>query len=1003
MARPLGLHTALLIVSLVGWNPITAEAKGGPGVSANTMTVDRVRVASGLFTAVGSSYDCPTPTNTQCNSVEYSESLCGQFLGARITAGSETACQGYCSGLLLQPATCLNEDWFRTMCGRHEARLMALPGAYASHPSRCVRMLNTHNRNLQQSNGTLFPQAATGPVIVPETLRTGTGSAPLAAGSRASVRLPAYQPRIGVEGGDSTVHGRRARDQIRLSNPDSRTSANIARQARLAVWESNGNQVESCEEYQYEKYYDYNLFEDAIAGLGNDHRAIFDVAYADPQQGANAPRAALGTRGAANVQQAQRDGTVLNPQVFTPIPSRPKNIYFSFGVPTNAERAEIIAAWNAIPDIREDKTPRPYALGELVLLDEDLHARLLAGQPRHTDHWAYHRAKSNALMPNYLDEELYRFDAIKQRYERLLHRRAEYLAILVSWIEDTAKNTTYDAIRDILGLPFHPSDIISMDRTRATYDPYAQTFDLQNQVRATYASSLQTSLTFNNGTLFDGANAAVPRSSLHSGELGFQPRAGGLSRYLAAGSDGGRFVAASLPKKVIAGDPYTQCLNTTDVALVGPCLFKAIAITDGELEEELKLARNLACLDAGDQPCDWSPAHFTQRLHDPYTALREPEYARCQQYTAERGFDPLRNATFRYDLGGGQVLQPTVDGQPCANGDYTTSPTQLERFFRCTDRLRLDLIAFLTQVTGSASIISPNPPYRVQIGGNASDYSNRGNNRFRAKVDYDGTWALSGLPTDVTNPNYCSAQPSFNGHVALGGTANSKASSFFNAQVSLSRTPGVKSKGVIEVLGNEIVGVEGQLGGGAFNIIQDSAFRSQTFVEARATVVVVVVPVTFRAGITGRVGASVSLGAGLPVGANGGCADGHIALAGEFRPSAGVTGYMSASLDALIVEAGVKGEIELITLELPTRIELTLLGERINNRVEPKLTVRSNMDLVLKTLGGRISAFVEICFIACERFEETIFRWDGLRFTSNLFKSEFEVPLGPLVDYNASL
>jgi hypothetical protein len=48
-------------------------------------------------------------------------------------------------------------------------------------------------------------------------------------------------------------------------------------------WEANGNRVESCEEYTYEKYYSYSRFEDLVAekqyrmGVGHDWRKIFEA------------------------------------------------------------------------------------------------------------------------------------------------------------------------------------------------------------------------------------------------------------------------------------------------------------------------------------------------------------------------------------------------------------------------------------------------------------------------------------------------------------------------------------------------------------------------------------------------------------------------------------------------------------------------------------------------------------------------------------------------------
>lgn len=48
---------------------------------------------------------------------------------------------------------------------------------------------------------------------------------------------------------------------------------------RRARWEDNGNAVESCAEYVHERWYDYSTWEDDAARLGDDWRAIHDLAW----------------------------------------------------------------------------------------------------------------------------------------------------------------------------------------------------------------------------------------------------------------------------------------------------------------------------------------------------------------------------------------------------------------------------------------------------------------------------------------------------------------------------------------------------------------------------------------------------------------------------------------------------------------------------------------------------------------------------------------------------
>jgi hypothetical protein len=92
------------------------------------------------------------------------------------------------------------------------------------------------------------------------------------------------------------------------------------------LWSWNGAVVGSCDEYAYEKYYDYSVFEDLAVTHGTDYRAIFNLAY-DP------------TVGVANKFLRSKSGGPINLQVWYPYGSgdiefggttkSPKNDYYA--------------------------------------------------------------------------------------------------------------------------------------------------------------------------------------------------------------------------------------------------------------------------------------------------------------------------------------------------------------------------------------------------------------------------------------------------------------------------------------------------------------------------------------------------------------------------------------------------------------------------------------------------------------------------------------------------
>jgi hypothetical protein len=73
-------------------------------------------------------------------------------------------------------------------------------------------------------------------------------------------------------------HSSYARRQLMARATCADLDAEQQRELDRVHWESNCATT-SCEEYIFDKYYDYEIFEDLIAPLGEDHRAIFNAAY----------------------------------------------------------------------------------------------------------------------------------------------------------------------------------------------------------------------------------------------------------------------------------------------------------------------------------------------------------------------------------------------------------------------------------------------------------------------------------------------------------------------------------------------------------------------------------------------------------------------------------------------------------------------------------------------------------------------------------------------------
>ncbi|MBF0359896.1 MAG: hypothetical protein HQK49_02740 [Oligoflexia bacterium] len=95
-------------------------------------------------------------------------------------------------------------------------------------------------------------------------------------------------------------------------------------------------------------------------------------------------------------------------------------------------------------------------------------------------------------------------------------------------------------------------------------------------------------------------------------------------------------------------------------------------------------------------------------------------------------------------------------------------------------------------------------------------------------------------------------------------------------------------------------------------------------------------------------------------------------------PQAGVDAFVTAGLSIGIAEIGVKGSLNLIHVELPLSFSTTWDRNYYS--------LNGSLDLVLGTLSGRVSGYVELPWPAGD-LEATLFSWNGVRTRNNLWKS----------------
>jgi hypothetical protein len=75
----------------------------------------------------------------------------------------------------------------------------------------------------------------------------------------------------------------------------------------------------------------------------------------------------------------------------------------------------------------------------------------------------------------------------------------------------------------------------------------------------------------------------------------------------------------------------------------------------------------------------------------------------------------------------------------------------------------------------------------------------------------------------------------------------------------------------------------------------------------------------------------------------------------------------------------------------------------IEGQLDAKVTITNDLDMVFSILGGRMAAYVEVCFFICEEWDFTIFEWAPTRLSQNLFHSSIDFGLNALIRAQAHL
>lgn len=823
-----------------------------------------------------------------------------------------------------------------------------------------------------------------------------------------------------------------------------------------SAWAANGLNVASCDEYVYEKYYDFSLFEDTVLVAAGDARAVFDAAYAP---GAIGDRALSGQEPASKSRNTQHELSWFG--------KYPKNIYFEF-----AQRYPTLPA----------STPYP--------MDPDFKERIERATPvEHDLKWHWEMSQALASQP---DDLLYAMAEKQAGFAKLLALRTrvynKWAKALKNWVDSVGSCSIEVPENQLL-----PS-----------YDPYinpagSSLVDVYGGADPT-ANLEPVALTALEDALNDpalqlqpgaGAEAATPGSETQQNEPGAQTQPGnagsqtqpGGSQTMPGGSQtipGGSLTlpggsqtlpgsqgipnlpstlpgslglrtlsrASVLQQASVVASPVLASAQLTRAALVpttattrplqtlsatmslpssigseqvaldspsneGDCttlpdlrftcsasfaaglamvleygrrVAACLPAIDAQIATSLEEARADGCLEPDSvTPCDWSPKVFVQELQEKTLEGKEESYNSCQRFTGD-------------DFGPTSLIRtgPASGGQ-----DMTRSSEHVDQYFK-------DIKA------AAAAAEFPKDPAtgRPIFGAKTGDSGRLGNDDFGVAYEYDVGWKLSNV--ENTSVRVCAAEVDMNADFEIearvfGNSQQLVASHSYLRTDDVAGGKQVSYQASLSVLGNEVLGrpkrdsvVVPLLGGEVrFPGLHERLVKRRTLLEASAHFAIGPVPVTISAGAAGEVGVELSLDGEMQYGcanpwenpngmnANGGAPD-SLALGarGGARPYAALNAFATAAVDVVVASAGVRADLTLLNLSVPFTVGLSA---GIAEGPTAQVHAATDMKLVLETLSGRISVFVDTLF--GEVLDKTIFTWDGPRVVKPIVNETWDMDL----------
>lgn len=688
---------------------------------------------------------------------------------------------------------------------------------------------------------------------------------------------------------------------------------------RTPAWDANGDKVESCGEFAYERNYDVTRYIDAASACKGDRECVFDITYMTSSPGiASRTLKDTGTRTLPSLQLATG--------------KKPKNDMFQFGkdfIRSNGNQemevtADMIALETALETGKEY-----YQIGGC--------GGSCNNTRKFADEWGYHKRLHDRTE-----------DVSQAEFEEYERRRAQFRALVTQWSAAVAREQEMldQQTGQEIVLPYDMVTSNPWDRYEHVQEYIEQGRDFRQQLKAKFGAgilnkSLEQAMKQVHGSrggVSPAAVLAIPSAAQQNAALWAAPQVGeakptGFEAALPGNTPD------VVPGHAGAGTAGSPCLRSQgwglEMGLKGPTSCKIGQFLRSEWKR--KMDGHKSCLDLNNDHCDWTRDMFEASILSKVPLLDKQ----------------LQDETF---------CKAWSDGGTFPKNSVAAVQTALETSRDAFQEIWPIIKAYDRGVGSNGRKFG-----KDWTGG---DYLGD-KDWFAAGYDYDTGWNVES--TGKQDGVVCE----------LGGTVHAKTGfdawivggkvevvdGSVTAQSNVDSSGQVRFKGHLEMFDQSLFSTGGWKVATTFGDDPSSNFGVQLPEPKPRFDIYVGVP------ISGQLWGELLFGNTLSLaGKAGDCDKGNpkFSVTAKYAPVFGAFGVGQVGVGiAGVASAGIRAALVLVMISLP--VDLVMSATKKDG--VQTLNFNSGLSLMLATLAGRVSLYVEFLMFD-EEFE--LFRWKGI-------------------------